>query len=152
MAMGRRRATAVPMFLSSADLPAAPTVPFFRRLNEILERAGFDAWLCQSFHAARMCRPSLAPGVCFRMLMPGCLTGLDSERRIALPACDSPSLREFPGSGLHESAPDHATLSRTRRLLSLEVHERVFQWTWRRLRMRAWRGQGHSFKDGGAFG
>ena len=51
------------MFLSSADLPTAPTVPFFRRLNEVLERAGLDAFaegLCQPFHAARMGRPASA--------------------------------------------------------------------------------------------
>ena len=60
--------------------------------------------------------------------------GFESERRIALQAADSLSLRQFLGYGLHEATPDHSTLSKTRKRLALEAHEEVFGWVLGRLR------------------
>jgi transposase len=37
-------------------------------------------------------------------------------------------LREFLGLSLKEDPPDHSSLSRTRRLMDLETHQRVFRW------------------------
>jgi Transposase DDE domain len=42
-------------------------------------------------------------------------------------------LRDFLRLELHESAPDHSTISRTRRLIDLETHDAVFIWVLRRL-------------------
>ena len=64
----------------------------------------------------------------FRLLLLGFLLGLDSERRIALQACDSLSLRRFLGYALQEATPDPSTLSRTRRRIPVETHEQVFGW------------------------
>ena len=75
-----------------------------------------------------MGRPSLAPGIYFRGLMIGYLEGIDSERGIAWRVADSLSLRSFLGLALDEPTPDHSTLSRTRRLIDLETHQRVFTW------------------------
>ena len=74
-----------------------------------------------------MGRPSLPPGVYFRCLMIGYLEGIDSERGIAWRCADSFSLKTFLGYAIDESTPDHTTLSRTRRLISLEAHAEVFQ-------------------------
>ena len=43
-------------------------------------------------------------------------------------ATDSLSLRSFLRAAPPASPPDHSTISRTRRLLSVEVHEAVFTW------------------------
>jgi transposase len=115
----------------TTDLPVAPSHPFYRRLNEILRAGDFDAFVertCQKFYAARMGRPSLAPGVYFRLLLLGYFEGLDSERGIAWRAADSLALRDFLGLALHEAPPDHSTISRTRRLIDLETHQAVFVW------------------------
>ena len=131
MAMGTRSPGQVSMFLTGDQLPQAPTAPFFVKLNQLLEQMGFDRVvqdLCRPFYADRLGRPSLAPGVYFRLLLLGYLLGLDSERGIALTVSDSLSLRAFLGYELHESPPEHSTISRTRRRLSLEVHEEVFGW------------------------
>ena len=131
MAMGTRSPGQISMFLSGDQLPQAPTAPFFVKLNELLEQMGFDRVvqdLCRPFYADRLGRPSLAPGVYFRLMLLGYLLGLDSERGIALTVSDSLSLRAFLGYELSESPPEHSTISRTRRRLSLEVHEEVFGW------------------------
>ena len=56
----------------------------------------------------------------------GYLLGLDSKCGIALTESDSLSLRASLGYELHESPLEHSTISRSRRRLSLKVHEEVF--------------------------
>jgi transposase len=137
MAMGKRkRHRTNAMWISTSDLPTAPSHPFYTRLNQMLRDADFDTFVeraCQQFYAPRMGRPSLAPGVYFRLLLVGYFEGLDSERGIAWRAADSLGLRDFLGLALHEGAPDHSTISRTRRLIDLETHDAVFVWVLRRL-------------------
>ena len=103
----------------------------------MLDQAGFDDFVervCSRFYDQALGRPSLPPGVYFRMLLLGYLMGFESERRIALQAADSLSLRQFLGYGLHEATPDHSTLSKTRKRIALEAHEEVFGWVLERLR------------------
>ena len=138
MAMGKRPAArqASPMWVDTADLPTSDGHPFFERLNRVLEEAGFDAFveeLCAAFYAARMGRPSLRPGRYFRLLVIGYFEGLSSERGIAWRVADSLSLRSFLDLDVTEAAPDHSTLSRTRRLIDVETHVSVFTWVLERL-------------------
>jgi hypothetical protein len=53
---------------------------------------------------------------------------IDSERGIAWRLADSLALRQFLQIGLDERTPDHSTISRTRRLIDLETHRKVFGW------------------------
>src|SRR5215469_9595520 len=69
-----------------SELPEAPGHPFYRRLNDVLEREGFDRFCearCREFYHERLGRPSLAPGIYFRLMMIGFFEGIDSERGIA---------------------------------------------------------------------
>ena len=123
------------MWVAPADLPQGGGHAFYERLNEILGAAGFDAFvekLCAPFYA-RMGRPSLAPGRYFRLLLVGYFEGLDSERAIAWRAADSLSLRSFLRLAPPAAPDDHSTISRTRRLLSVETHEAVFTWVLQQL-------------------
>ena len=72
--------------------------------------------------------PSLAPGIYFRTLLIGHFEGIDSERGIGWRMADSLSLRRFLMIELDETTPDHATISRTRRLIDGETHRAVFSW------------------------
>ena len=78
-------------------------------------------------------RPSLAPGRYFRLLLVGYFEGIDSERGIAWRAADSLAVRSFLRLGLEQAAPDHSTISRTRRLIDVETHRAVFTWVQQRL-------------------
>ena len=120
----------------SGEMPTAPGHPFYKRLNEILDKTGFDDFCeasCAGFYHARLGRPSLAPGLYFRIMMIGFFEGLDSERGIAWRLADSLTLRRFLSIGLDESTPDHVTISRTRRLIGTETHQRIFAWVLERL-------------------
>ena len=59
--------------------------------------------------------------------------GLSSERGIAWRVADSLSLRSFLDLELTAAAPDHSTLSRTRRRIDVETHAAVFTWILERL-------------------
>jgi transposase len=56
--------------------------------------------LCKRLYKPVMGRSRMAPGAYFRMLLPGCLEGIDSERGIAWRVADSFSLRKFLGFSL----------------------------------------------------
>jgi transposase len=58
------------------------------------------------------------------LLLIGYFEGLDAERAIAWCAADSFALREFLGLVLPEAPPDHSTISRTRRLIDLDIVRR----------------------------
>ena len=77
--------------------------------------------------------PSLAPGIYFRALLVGYFEGIDSERGIAWRAGDSLAIRSFLRIAVDEAAPDHSTISRTRRLIDVETHRAVFTWVQQRL-------------------
>src|SRR5216683_1777693 len=118
------------------ELPAAPGHPFYKRLNEVLDQDGFDGFCeshCASFYHDKLGRPSLAPGLYFRIMMIGFFEGLDSERGMAWRLADSLTLRQFLSIGLGEKTPDHVTISRTRRLIDGETHQRIFTWVLERL-------------------
>src|SRR5207248_8505691 len=138
MAMGRkarqRRQEAI--WIAQTDLPRTVAHPFYEQLNRLLEERSFDEWVeqqCTRFYAERMGRPSLAPGRYFRLLLIGYFEGIDSERGIAWRAADSLAVRQFLRLDLEDAAPDHSTISRTRRLIDVETHRAVFTWVQQRL-------------------
>src|SRR5213596_296232 len=136
MSMSTRETDQPPLWIAASELPASPGHPFYARLNAVLDAHGFDRFVedeCRRFYAPVMGRPSLAPGQYFRLLLVGYFEGIDSERGIAWRAADSLAVRSFVRLALHEAAPDHSTISRTRRLIAVETHRAVFTWVQQRL-------------------
>ena len=131
MALGKRKPAQQPLFVSTADLNVR-VHPFYDAVNKVLAAHDFDPFvegLCARFYddGSRGGRPGLAPGVYFRCLLVGYFEGIDSERGIDWRCNDSLSLKAFLGVPLDEPAPDHSTISRTRRLVDLETHADVFR-------------------------
>ena len=133
MGMGtrRRRQRQEQLWISHDELAKGPGHPFYKRVDELLEMKQFDEFAekeCARFYAENNGRPSVTPGIYFRLLLVGYFEGIDSERGIAWRAADSMGLRKFLGVGLDEQTPDHSTISRTRRLIDVETHRKVFFW------------------------
>ena len=134
--MGTRDPEQPPLWIATSDLPVSSGHPFYTRLNALLDADGFDAFVeeaCRTLYAPVLGRPSLAPGRYFRLLLVGYFEGIDSERGIAWRAADSLAVRSFLRLGLEQAAPDHSTISRTRRLIDVETHRAVFTWVQQRL-------------------
>jgi transposase len=129
MALGRRGEQQPGMWVATTSLPRSAGHPFYTRLNALLDEAKFDAFAeaeCAPHYAKTMGRPSIPPGVYFRMLLVGYFEGLDAQRAIAWRCSDSLALREFLGLGVTKPVPDHSSLTVTRQRLPLAVHEAVF--------------------------
>ena len=136
MAMGtrRRRRRQERLWVGHQELAKGPAHPFYDRVNELLEAEQFDTFAekeCVEFYAENNGRPSLTPGIYFRLLLVGYFEGIDSERGIAWRAADSLGLRKFLGIGLDEQTPDHSTISRTRRLIEWRRISRCSCGSWK---------------------
>ena len=87
MAMGKKkRRQQEDLWVATSELPHTAGHPFYERLNGLFNEHGFDDFvegLCAKFYADKMGRPSLAPGVYFRLLLVGYFEGIGSERGIA---------------------------------------------------------------------
>jgi transposase len=130
--MGRRAGRQAPMWLSGQELARSPGHRFYEKLNELLLEAKFDSCvedLCAGYFEAedKRGRPSIAPGVYFRMLFVGYFEGIESERGLEWRCADSLSLRAFLGVQMHERVPDHSSLSRMRTRLEGDVYDAVFR-------------------------
>jgi len=130
MAMGMRkdRERQEALWVVYAAMAVRPGPPFYVGLNEVLDDQGFDAFaekLCAPFHAEKMGRSGLTPGIYFRSPMIGYFEGIESERGIAWRLKDSLSPRRFLGIALDEDTPDHSTIARARRLIDVETHKQA---------------------------
>jgi transposase len=133
MAMGtrKRRERQEELWMPTSAVVSTPAHAFYERLNQLLDQHHFDRnveRLCRRYYKGTKGRPSITPGVYFRMLLLGYFEGIDSERGIAWRLADSLSMRRFIAYALTEETPDHSTISRTRRLFSVETHQAVFRW------------------------
>jgi len=129
MGLGRREGKQSGMWVATTELPRSPGHVFYEKLNRLLAEADFDRRceeICAPYYADELGRPSIPPGVYFRMLFVGYFEGLNSQRGIAWKCADSLSVRNFLGLEVGEGAPDHSSLTRIRQRLPLEVHLKVF--------------------------
>ena len=129
MAVGKREATEQTMWVATSSLPKSPGHPFYQKLNALLRESSFDRFCeeqCAPYYAERMGRPSIPPGVYFRMLLVGYFEGIGSQRGIAWRCSDSLALRAFLGLKATEATPDHSSLTVIRQRLPVPVHEAVF--------------------------
>jgi transposase len=130
MAMQRRgKPRQGELWVATNQIVQTPGHVFYDRLNAVLKEADFDRWIedrCRKFYAEGG-RPSVPPGVFFRMIFVGFFEGLDSQRMIAWRCADSLSLKAFLGYALTEETPDHSSLTRIRQRFPLELFQEVFR-------------------------
>jgi transposase len=130
MGLGKRRESRQQeLWIATDRLARTPRHVFYEKLNRLLAKARFDAWVeerCGAYYAEEG-RRSIPPGVYFRMLLVGYFEGIDSQRGIAWRCADSLSLKAFLGYGPTESTPDHSSLTKIQQRLPAELYSEVFQ-------------------------
>jgi transposase len=129
MSMKRREPEQNGMWVATRELPRSPGHVFYEKLNEVLAKGGFDQFvegLCEPYYADGEGRPSIQPGVYFRMLFVGYFEGLSSQRGIAWRCADSLSLRAFLGVAVTAGTPEHSSMTRIRKRLPEDIFEKVF--------------------------
>ena len=83
MSLGKRRVKQSPMWVASTSLPKSPGHRFYEKLNDLLRESDFDRLVeeaCAPYYleAGTAGRPSIEPGVYFRMLLIGYFEGIES--------------------------------------------------------------------------
>lgn len=71
MALSRRQPQQQDLWVTTSELPCSPGQPFYLKLNDLLAADGFDSWLEDLYrphYADGRVRPSIPPGVYFRMI------------------------------------------------------------------------------------
>jgi transposase len=74
-------------------------------------------------------RPGIDPEVAVRLMLAGFLLGIVHDRRLMREAQVNIAIRWFVGYGLHETLPDHSSLTRIRQRWGEERFRRVFERT-----------------------
>src|SRR5215213_8008672 len=118
-----RSFAALPRDLSLEDL--VPEDHFYRRLEARLDLA-FVRELVAPLYAGGG-RPSVDPVVFFKLQLVMFFEDLRSERQLMRAVADRLSLRWYLGYDLHESLPDHSSLTRIRERYGLEVFRGFFE-------------------------
>jgi transposase len=102
-----------------------PEDNFYRRLEERLDLS-FVRELVEDLYACSG-RPSVDPEVFFKLQLVMFFEDIRSERQLMRVVADRLSLRWYLGYDLHETLPDHSSLSRIRERYGLEVFRRFFE-------------------------
>lgn len=114
-------------FAPLPDLSLEELVPkdnFYRRLEERLDLS-FVRELVEELYAPSG-RPSVDPVVFFKLELILFFEDLRSERQLMGVVADRLSLRWYLGYDLHETLPDHSTLTRIRERYGLETFRSFF--------------------------
>jgi transposase len=102
-----------------------PKDNLYRRLQEKLDLS-FVRELVEDRYAASG-RPSIDPEVFFRLQLVMFHEGIRSERELMRIVSDRLSVRWYVGYDLHESLPDHSSLTRIRDRFGLSVFREFFE-------------------------
>src|SRR6478735_2825300 len=102
-----------------------PPDHFYRHLERTLDLA-FVRDLARDAYAAGG-RPSIDPGVFFKLQLILFFEGLRSERQLVATASLNLAHRWYLGYALDEPLPDHSSLTRIRQRLGLAVFRRFFE-------------------------
>lgn len=112
---GRRGPQQSELFVAAPEVPPTPARRLLRRIDELID---FEfVRRLSAPHFAEGGRPSLDPVVVVKMMVIGCLFGIESDRQLVEECADRLSFREFIGYRLSESLPVHSSFTHWRQRL-----------------------------------
>jgi transposase len=115
------------VFTPLADVSLEQLVPrdhFYRRLEHALDLSFVRALVADSYATGG--RPSIDPVVFFKLQLVMFFERIHSERQLMTVVADRLSVRWYLGYDLHESLPDHSSLTRIRDRYGLDRFRRFF--------------------------
>jgi len=102
-----------------------PNDNFYRHLEATLDLSFVRELVCPLY--ADGGRPSVDPVVFFKLQLVMFFEDLRSERQLISVVADRLSLRWYLGYDLHETLPDHSSLTRIRERYGLQIFRRFFE-------------------------
>jgi len=124
--IGHRGRSQDELFVSGSLKDLIPKDHVLRKVDRVLDLR----WLNEDIkdcYTRGFGRPGLAPETAMRLMLAGFLLGIVHDRKLMREAQVNLAIRWFAGFGLHDSIPDHSTLTRIRKRWGEPVFKRVFE-------------------------
>ena len=126
--LGHKNREQPELFISGPLRQLIPDEHILVRVDRVLDLS----WLRDEvgrLYCADNGRPGIDPEVAVRLMLAGFLLGFVHDRRLMREAQVNIAIRWFVGYALHETLPDHSSLSRIRQRWGTDVFRRVFERT-----------------------
>src|SRR3954467_2356817 len=111
--LGRKERDQLELLITGSLRQLLPDDHILARVDRVLDLA----WLrdeVADLYCADNGRPGIDPEVAVRLMLAGLLLGIVHDRRLMREAQVNLAIRWFIGYGLHETLPDHSSLTRIR--------------------------------------
>src|SRR5215218_5128774 len=126
--LGRRERRQPELFVAGSLRELLPDEHVLVRVDRVLDLGWLRAEV-EPLYDAEAGRPGIDPEVAVRLMLAGLLLGIVHDRRLLREAQVNLAIRWFAGYGLHETLPDHSTLTRIRSRWGAERFRSIFQRT-----------------------
>jgi len=126
--LGRKERGQLELFVSGSLRQLVPDDHVLARVDRVLDLSWLRAEVA-GLYCDDNGRPGIDPEAAVRLMLAGFLLGIVHDRRLMREAQVNLAIRWFAGYGLHETLPDHSSLTRIRRRWGVERFRRIFQRT-----------------------
>lgn len=123
--LGRKERRQPELFVAGSLRDLIPDDHVLLRVDRVLDLS----WLRDAvapLYCADNGRPGIDPEVAVRLMLAGFLLGIVHDRRLLREAQVNLAIRVFIGYALHETLPDHSSLTRIRQRWGAESFRRIF--------------------------
>jgi len=126
--LGEQNRTQDEMFVSGTLHELIPEDYILKKVDRVLDLSWLRAEVADLYCATNG-RPSIDPEAAVRLMLAGFFHGLVHDRALMREARMHLGMRWFAGFALHESLPDHSSLTRLRQRWGAERFRRIFERT-----------------------
>jgi transposase len=126
--LGRKERRQPELFVAGSLRDLLPDDHVLVRVDRVLDLGWLHREVAELYDASTG-RPSIDPEVALRLMLAGFLLGFVHDRRLMREAQVNLAIRWFCGYGLHETLPDHSSLTRIRQRWGAERFRRIFERT-----------------------
>ena len=123
--LGRKERGQLELFIAGSLRGLIPDDHVLVRIDQVLDLEWLRAEVA-GVYCADNGRPGIDPEVAVRLMLAGFLLGIIHDRRLMLEAQVNLAIRWFTGYALHETLPDHSSLTRIRQRWGEDMFRRVF--------------------------
>src|SRR5512147_2781232 len=126
--LGSKERSQLELFVSGSLRQLIPDGHVLARVDRMLDLSWLRAEVA-GLYCDGNGRPGIDPEVAVRLMLAGFLLGIVHDRRLMREAQVNLAIRWFAGYGLHETLPDHSSLTRIRQRWGVERFRRIFEHT-----------------------
>src|SRR6478735_1753462 len=126
--LGRKERDQLELFMTGSLRQLVPDDYILARVDRVLDLSWLRAEVADLYCESNG-RPGIDPEVALRLMLSGFLLGIVHDRRLMREAQVNIAIRWFMGYGLHETLPDHSSLTRIRQRWGAERFRKIFKRT-----------------------